>query len=115
MVIAQVGDGIVTLSQLKREMKERVQTLVQNGRLNSKPPPRWSASRTHRDLINEQLLLQGQRDGLAQLEMKSTAHAASRQRNGFTSMEKLCEEMKKLVSAVMKPGRQCASDHETGW
>jgi len=30
-VIAQVNDGVVTLSQLKREMKERVDTLKQNG------------------------------------------------------------------------------------
>src|SRR3989440_9971823 len=30
-VIAQVNDGVVTLSQLKREMKERVETLKQNG------------------------------------------------------------------------------------
>jgi len=30
-VIAQVNDGVVTLSQLKREMKERIETLKQNG------------------------------------------------------------------------------------
>jgi len=30
-VIAQVNDGIVTLSQLKREMTERVRTMVQAG------------------------------------------------------------------------------------
>ena len=30
-VIAQVNDGVVTLSQLRREMKERVDTLKQNG------------------------------------------------------------------------------------
>ena len=30
-VIAQVNDGIVTLSQLKREMNERVQASVQGG------------------------------------------------------------------------------------
>ena len=30
-VIAQVNDGVVTLSQLKSEMKERVDTLKQNG------------------------------------------------------------------------------------
>src|SRR6266403_595442 len=31
-VIAQINDGVITLSQLKREMKERVETLKQNGR-----------------------------------------------------------------------------------
>src|SRR5436189_905327 len=59
-VIAQVDDGIVTLSQLKREMKERVETLKQNGmpeqQANAeveKHKPELIAT-----LINEQLLLQ---------------------------------------------------------
>src|SRR5438094_10642913 len=30
-VIAQVNDGVVTLSQVKREMEERADTLKQNG------------------------------------------------------------------------------------
>jgi parvulin-like peptidyl-prolyl isomerase len=59
-VIAQVNDGIVTLSLLKREMKERVQTLVQNGM----PEPQATAEVEKKKfeliaiLINEQLLLQ---------------------------------------------------------
>jgi hypothetical protein len=49
-VIAQVGDGIVTLSQLKRELRERCKPWCRTARLNSKLPPRWnSASRAHRD------------------------------------------------------------------
>jgi len=44
-VIAQVNDGVVTLSQLKREMKERVDTLKQNGMSNSRPTARWQSVR----------------------------------------------------------------------
>src|SRR6476661_5072911 len=59
-VIAQVNDGVVTLSQLKREMRERVETLMQNGRSEAdataevaKHKPELIAT-----LINELLLLQ---------------------------------------------------------
>src|SRR4051812_24291508 len=59
-VMAQVNDGIITLSQLKREMKERAQTLVKNGM----PEPQATAEVEKKKfeliaiLINEQLLLQ---------------------------------------------------------
>ncbi len=59
-VIAQVNDGVVTLSQLKREMKERVETLKQNGMAE---PQATAEVEKHRAemiavLINEQLLVQ---------------------------------------------------------
>src|SRR3954471_14821844 len=58
-VIAQVNDGIITLSQLKREMKERVQTLVQNGM--TEPQATADVEKKKNELIailiNEQLLL----------------------------------------------------------
>ena len=59
-VIAQVNDGVVTLSQLKREMKERIESLKQNGM----PEPQAIAEVEKKKaeliatLINEQLLLQ---------------------------------------------------------
>ena len=59
-VIAQVNDGIITLSQLKREMKERVQTSVQNG-MSDKDANAEVEKRKFEliaILINEQLLLQ---------------------------------------------------------
>lgn len=59
-VIAQVNDDIITLSMLKREMKEQTEVLVQRGMT-----PQQAAEEVakHRDellatLINEQLLLQ---------------------------------------------------------
>ncbi|MCU1267643.1 MAG: PpiC-type peptidyl-prolyl cis-trans isomerase [Acidobacteria bacterium] len=60
-VIAQVNDDVITLSQLKREMKERIDALKQDGRMTEQQATEEVAK--HRDdliatLINEQLLLQ---------------------------------------------------------
>src|SRR5262245_59012050 len=59
-VIAQVGDGIVTLSQLKREMKERVKTLTDNVATGQQATAEVEKHRADliAILINEQLLLQ---------------------------------------------------------
>ncbi len=60
-VIAQVNDDIITLSQLKREMKERINALKQDGHMTEEQAT--AEVTKHRDeliatLINEQLLLQ---------------------------------------------------------
>lgn len=97
-VIAQVNDGVVTLSQLKKEMKERVDTLKQNGMTEQqanaeveKHKPELIAT-----LINEQLLLQKGKE----LDLTDRVEAEVNKRmldvakdNGVTSMEKLCEAM----------------------
>lgn len=97
-VIAQVNDGVVTLSQLKREMKERVDTLKQNGMTEQqanieveKHKPELIAT-----LVNEQLLLQKGKE----LDLTERVEAEVNKRmlevakdNGVTSMEKLCEAM----------------------
>lgn len=59
-VIAQVNDDIITLSQLKREMKERIEALKQGGMTDAQAQEEVTK---HRDdliatLINETLLLQ---------------------------------------------------------
>src|SRR5437762_11273980 len=59
-VIAKVNDGVVTLSQLKRELKDRAETLKQNGMTE---PQATAEVEKHRAemialLINEQLLVQ---------------------------------------------------------
>ena len=97
-VIAQVNDGVVTLSQLKREMKERVDTLKQNGMTEQQAT---SEAEKHKaeliaTLINEQLLLQKGKE----LDLTERVEAEVNKRmlevakdNGVTSMEKLCEAM----------------------
>jgi len=98
-VIAQVNDGVVTLSQLKREMKERVDTLKQNGMTEQQAT---AEAEKHKPelialLINEQLLLQKGKE----LDLTERVEAEVNKRmldvakdNGVTSMEKLCEAMR---------------------
>lgn len=100
-VIAQVNDGVVTLSQLKREIKERVDTLMQNGKTEQQA---ISEVEKHKNeliatLINEQLLLQKGKE----LDLTERVEAEVNKRmldvakdNGVTSMEKLCEAMRQM-------------------
>ncbi len=98
-VIAQVNDGVVTLSQLKREMKERVDTLKQQGM----PEPQAQAEVEKRKaeliatLINEELLLQKGKE----LDFSERVEAQVNKRmlevaqeNKFFSIEKLEEAMR---------------------
>ncbi|MEK6336358.1 MAG: peptidylprolyl isomerase [Acidobacteriota bacterium] len=98
-VIAQVNDGVVTLSQLKREMKERVDSMKQNGMSESQA---LSEVEKHKaeliaTLINEQLLLQKGKE----LDLTERVEAEVNKRmldvakeNGITSIDKLDEAMR---------------------
>jgi peptidyl-prolyl cis-trans isomerase SurA len=98
-VIAQVNDGVVTLSQLKREMKERVDTLRQNGM--SEPQANTEVQKHKAELIatlvNEQLLIQKGKE----LDFTERVEAEVNKRmldvakeNGITSIDKLDEAMR---------------------
>jgi len=98
-VIAQVNDGVVTLSQLKREMKERMDTLKQNGMTEQQATSEVEKHKAEliATLINEQLLLQKGKE-LALTE-KVEAEVNKRmlevaKQNGITSIEKLDEAMR---------------------
>jgi len=97
-VIAQVNDGVVTLSQLKREMKERVDTLKQNGKTEQEANAEVQAHKAEliSILISEQLLLQKGKE----LDLTEKVEAEVNKRmletakeNNITSMDKLCEAM----------------------
>lgn len=99
-VIAQVNDGVVTLSQLKREMKERVDTLRQNGMPEAQANAEVQKHKSEliATLINEQLLLQKGKD----LDLTERVEAEVNRRmldvakeNKINSIEKLDDEMKK--------------------
>jgi peptidyl-prolyl cis-trans isomerase SurA len=99
-VIAQVNDGVVTLSQLKREMKERVETLKQNGRTEQQANAEVAQHKAEliATLINEQLLLQKGKE----LDLTDRVEAEVNKRmldvakeNGITSIDKLDEAMRK--------------------
>jgi peptidyl-prolyl cis-trans isomerase SurA len=98
-VIAQVNDGVVTLSQLKREMKERVDTLMQNGMTEQQANAEVVKHKAEliATLINEQLLLQKGKE----LDLTDRVEAEVNKRmlevakeNGITSIDKLDEAMR---------------------
>src|ERR1041385_5113999 len=98
-VIAQVNDGIVTLSQLKREMRERVETMKQNGMTEQQATAEVEKRKAEliAILVNEQLLLQkGKELDLTQRvedEVNKRMLQVAKE-NGINSMDKLCEAMK---------------------
>ncbi len=98
-VIAQVNDGVVTLSQLKREMKERVETLIQNGRTAAEANSEVEKRKAEliATLVNEQLLIQKGKE----LDLTDRVEAEVNKRmldvakeNGITSIDKLDEAMR---------------------
>jgi peptidyl-prolyl cis-trans isomerase SurA len=97
-VIAQVDDGVVTLSQLKREMKERIDALKQNGMTEQQAVAEVEKHRAEliATLINEQLLLQKGKE----LDLTDRVEAEVNRRmldvakqNGVNSIEKLNQAM----------------------
>jgi parvulin-like peptidyl-prolyl isomerase len=97
-VIAQVNDGVVTLSQLKREMKERIDTLKQNGMTDQQANAEVQSHKADLIfiLISEQLLLQKGKE----LDFTEKVEAEVNKRmletakeNNITTMDKLCEAM----------------------
>ena len=99
-VIAQVNDGVVTLSQLKREMKERLETLKANGMTEEQAKAEVEKHKAEliATLINEQLLLQKGKE----LDLSERVEAQVNRRmlevaqeNKIPSIEKLEEEMRK--------------------
>jgi peptidyl-prolyl cis-trans isomerase SurA len=108
-VIAQVNDGVVTLSQMKREMKERVETLKQNGLTEQQANAEVEKRKAEliATLVNEQLLLQKGKE----LDMTDKVEAEVNKRmldvakeNGITSIDKLDEAMRqaKLDPAAIR-------------
>ncbi|MGZ8842683.1 MAG: peptidylprolyl isomerase [Pyrinomonadaceae bacterium] len=98
-VIAQVGDGIVTLSQLRREMRERVLTIMRNGKTEQQATAEVEAHKAEliAILVNEQLLLQKGKEldytQRVEDEVNRRMLAVAKE-NNIPSMEKLCEAMK---------------------
>lgn len=98
-VIAQVNDGVITLSMLKRDMKERIEELKQNGMSEQQATAEVSKHQANFivTLINGQILLQRGKE----LDLAADVEAAVNRRmleiaktQNITSMEKLEEAMK---------------------
>jgi peptidyl-prolyl cis-trans isomerase SurA len=98
-VIAQINDGVVTLSQLKHEMKELVAARVQNGMSEQQAASEVEKRKAEliATLINEQLLLQKGKE----LDLTDRVEAEVNKRmldvakeNGIKSIDKLDEAMR---------------------
>jgi len=104
-VIAQVNDGIVTLAQLKREMKERVETLKQNGM--SEPQANAEVEKHKPELIatliNEQLLLQKGKE----LELTQRVEDEVNKRMLSVATENKIKTMEELCQAMKEAGLDC--------
>ena len=98
-VIAQVNDSVITLSKLKRETQERIQTLKQNGMSEKEATEQVNKRQAEliATLINEQLLLEKGKE----LQLANEVEADVNRRmleiakeQGITSIEKLDEALR---------------------
>ena len=110
-VIAQVNDGVVTLSQLKREMKERVDTLKQNGMTEQQANTEVLAHKAEliSILISEQLLLQKGKE----LDLTEKVEAEVNRRMLETAKENNIASMDKLCEAMTQAGLSCEDVRRT--
>ncbi|MFY9619511.1 MAG: peptidyl-prolyl cis-trans isomerase [Pyrinomonadaceae bacterium] len=101
-VIAQVNDGVVTLSQLKREMKERVETLKQNGMSPEQAQAEVEKRKAEliATLINEQLLLQKGKE----LDLSERVEAQVNKRMLEVAVENKLNSIEKLEEAMRQSG-----------
>ena len=71
-VIAQINDDVITLSMLKREIKERIDTMKQQGMTEQQASEEVIKRQPHliATLINEALLLQKARNSISQPKLR---------------------------------------------
>ncbi|HJU93693.1 MAG TPA: peptidyl-prolyl cis-trans isomerase [Pyrinomonadaceae bacterium] len=98
-VIAQVNDEVITLSMLKRESKERIEALKQNGMTPQQATEEVAKKQAEliATLINEKLLLQRgkEMDMAADIEAEVNRRMLQIARDqGINSIEKLYEAMR---------------------
>lgn len=98
-VIAQINDDIITLSMLKRQSKERIDTLKQNGMSEQQAIDEVNKRQAEliATLINEHLLLQRGKEldlaGEVEAEVNRRMAEVAREQ-GITSIEKLDQAMR---------------------
>src|SRR5690242_9230804 len=97
-VVAQVNDGVITLSRIKREMKDAVDSFVQQGKTRAEAEKLVNDKQGEMiaNLINEELLIQKAKES----NLDNDIEAAVNQRmneimkeNGIKSVDALYKEM----------------------
>jgi len=110
-VVAQVNDDVITLSMLKRESKERIETLKQNGM----PEDQAVAEVTKRQpeliatLINEQLLLQRGKE----LDLAKEVEDEVNRRMFEVAKEQGIQTIEKLDEALRQNGQDPTQIRQT--
>src|SRR3989442_2100264 len=110
-VIAQVNDGVVTLSQLKSEMAERVATLKQNGMTDQQVQAEVEKHKAEliATLINEQLLIQKGKE----LDLTDKVEAEVNKRMLEVAKEQKIPSIEKLEEAMRAEGVDPVATRQT--
>ncbi len=110
-VIAQVNDEVITLSMLKREAKERIESLKQNGMPEEKAIEEVNKRQAEliASLINEQLLLQKGKE----LDFSREVEAEVNRRMFEVAREQGIQTIEKLDEALRQNGQDPAQIRQT--
>jgi peptidyl-prolyl cis-trans isomerase SurA len=110
-VIAQVNDDVITLSMLKRELKERLETLKQNGMPEQQANEEIAKRQAEMiaTLVNEQLLLQKGKE----LELANDVEAEVNRRMADVAKEQGIPSIEKLDQAMRESGMDPALTRAT--
>lgn len=110
-VIAQVNDDIITLSMLKRQTKERIDTLKQNGMPEQQATDEVTKKQADliATLINEQLLLQRGKE----LDLAAEVEAEVNRRMLDVAKEQGITSIEKLDAAMRESGMDPVATRQT--
>lgn len=110
-VIAQVNDDVITLSMLKRESRERIETLKQNGMSEQEATEEVTKRKAEliATLVNERLLLQKGKE----LELATDVEAEVNRRMLEVAKEQGITTIEKLDQAMKESGVDPASTRQT--
>jgi parvulin-like peptidyl-prolyl isomerase len=110
-VIAQINDDVITLSMLKRESKERIDTLKQNGMPEQQAVDEVAKHQAEliATLVNEQLLLQKGKE----LELATEVEAEVNKRMLEVAKEQGIGSIEKLDAAMRESGVDPVATRQT--
>jgi peptidyl-prolyl cis-trans isomerase SurA len=110
-VIAQINDDVITLSMLKRESKERIDTLKQSGMSEQEATAEVSKRQAEliATLVNEALLLQKGKE----LDLSGEVEAEVNRRMAEVAKEQGIPTIEKLEAAMRESGVDPATTRQT--
>ncbi len=97
-VVAQVNDGVLTLSRVKREVKNAVDSLIQEGKSREEAQKIVDEKQGEliASLINEELLIQKAKESGIDIEASLNARFLQLMKEyGFTTVEQLYDQMER--------------------